>query len=76
MASLALLVALIFLTIILLPVITLLFSYFKFKILTILSSVLSFFVTINWVVVSPIGVKWIGVVGFLLTIYSLKNLKK
>lgn len=76
MASLALLVALIFLTTILLPVITLLFSYFKFKILTIFLSILSFFVTVNWIIVSPIAVKWIGVVGFLLTVYSLKNLKK
>lgn len=74
MASLALLVAIIFLVTLLSGPIALFFSFYKFKILSIIFSILALISGINWTCVAPFPISLVGLLGIFCALYSIKIL--
>jgi hypothetical protein len=74
MASLALMVAIIFLTVLLSGVFALIASYFSFTFIAIFFAIISILSGAYWCVFSPFPVSLIGILSIVLGIIAIKNL--
>jgi hypothetical protein len=76
MASLALLVVIIFLTVLLSGPVSILFSYLKLKILSVVFALIAIISGINWLCVTPLPISLIGLLSILCGIYSIRKVFK